>query len=148
MITIREARSNDASAIAALSSTLGYPAQVEIMQARLDKMLSRADQLVALAEDEHHVVCGWLTAHAFDTLASGFRVQITGLVVSDQHRRMGIGRQLVERAEVWAKSLHAEAVVVFSNIKRTESHSFYPAVGYTNTKTEAVYRKALPKPTG
>ena len=143
MITLREARSGDASAIAALASTLGYPVEAAVMQTRLDKILSRADQLVVLAEDQYHTACGWLTAHAFDTLASGFRVQITGLVVSDKHRRMGIGRQLVARAEKWAQTQGAKAVVVFSNVKRTESHAFYPAIGYTNTKTEAVYRKAI-----
>ena len=143
MITIREARCDDASAINALASTLGYPEQIEVMQARLEKIIALADQLVVLAEDQNHVVCGWLTAHAFDTLATGFRVQITGLVVSDKHRRMGIGRQLVARAEEWARTLGAKSVVVFSNVKRTESHAFYPVVGYTHTKTEAVYRKAI-----
>ncbi|MCB1104724.1 MAG: GNAT family N-acetyltransferase [Opitutaceae bacterium] len=143
MITLREARHGDAQAIATLASTLGYPVETAVMQARLDKILGLADQLIVLAEDENHTACGWLTAHAFGTLASGYRVQITGLVVSAQYRRFGIGRQLVERAEAWARSLRAEAVVVFSNVQRTESHAFYPAIGYTNTKTEAVYRKAI-----
>lgn len=144
MITIREARSGDVGAITALASTLGYPAPLALMQTRLDKILSRADQLVVLAEDENQVVCGWLTAHTFDTLATGFRAQITGLVVSDRHRRRGIGRQLVERAEEWAKSLRAEAVIVVSNVERPESHAFYPAAGYVCTKRQAVYRKELP----
>jgi len=98
---------------------------------------------VLIADDPAHVLCGWLTAHAFDTLASGFRVQITGLVVAESHRRQGAGRHLVAAAERWAEKIGAETIVVFSNVQRTESHAFYPALGYTNTKTEAVYRKSL-----
>ena len=35
----------------------------------------------------------------------------------------------------------AEAVVVRSNTKRVESHIFYPALGFTVSKTQSVYRK-------
>ena len=113
------------------------------MQVRLQRIIPREDQRVFIAEDDQDRVCGWLTANSFNTLASGFRVQITGLVVADTHRRQGVGRLLIARAEAWAKEIGAEAVVVFSNVKRIESHAFYPALGYTNTKTEAVYRKIL-----
>jgi GNAT superfamily N-acetyltransferase len=142
MITIRLARSLDAPALAALAGTLGYPAEEAEMQARLERILGRDDQLVIVAETGA-TVGGWLTAHAFDTLASGFRVQLTGLVVSDRHRRLGIGRQLVNRAEAWAREIGATTVCVFSNVQRTESHEFYPALGYTRTKTEAAYRRIL-----
>lgn len=144
MITVRSAKVDDAAAIAALAAVLGYPADPAVMSQRLQRVLPREDQRVFLAEDAGPRPCGWLTAHGFDTLVAGFRVQITGLVVADTHRRQGVGRMLVKEAEAWAKEIGAEAVVVFSNVKRTESHSFYPALGYTNTKTEAVYRKNLP----
>jgi|UniRef100_UPI0040491996 GNAT superfamily N-acetyltransferase len=143
MLSIREGTTQDAPAIASLSATLGYPADPAVMQVRLQRIIPREDQRVFIAEDDQDRVCGWLTAHSFNTLASGFRVQITGLVVADTHRRQGVGRLLVAEAEAWAKEIGAEAVVVFSNVKRIESHAFYPALGYTNTKTEAVYRKIL-----
>ncbi len=143
MIVIRRAKIDDAAAIAALAAVLGYPADPVVMSQRLRRVLPREDQRVFLAEDAQQRPCGWLTAHCFDTLASGFRVQITGLVVAETHRRQGVGRMLVNEAEAWAKKIGAEAVVVFSNVTRMESHSFYPALGYTNIKTEAVYRKNL-----
>jgi hypothetical protein len=39
-------------------------------------------------------------------------------------RRLGIRRSLVTTAERWANSINAQAMVVRSNAKRTESHSF------------------------
>jgi len=51
--------------------------------------------------------------------------------------------RLVERAEQWAQELGAQTLVVRSNTQRTESHRFYPALGFSNTKTQAVYRKVL-----
>jgi GNAT superfamily N-acetyltransferase len=74
-------------------------------------------------------------------LESGFRVEITGLVVSGEMRRRGVGRSLVAQAETWAAEISAGTIVVRSNAKRVESHEFYPALGYLPSKTQVVYRK-------
>jgi GNAT superfamily N-acetyltransferase len=66
-----------------------------------------------------------------------------GLVVSESCRRRGVGRSLVKRAEQWAAEIGAETLVVRSNTKRVESHRFYPALGFSLAKTQAVYRKGL-----
>jgi GNAT superfamily N-acetyltransferase len=88
-------------------------------------------------------VIGWLQAHAATIVESGSRVEITGLIVATEHRRGGVGRELVRHAEQWACSVSAQAVVVRSNLQRAESHAFYPALGYTHTKSQHVYRKKL-----
>ena len=106
--------------------------------------MSRPDYLVAVAELADGHLCGWLQAHSSETLESGFRVEIVGLVTSKATRRRGIGRLLVEYAESWAARLGATTLVVRSNVKREESHAFYAALGYDRTKTQHVYRKRLP----
>jgi len=65
------------------------------------------------------------------------------LVTAKLMRRRGIGRLLVECAESWAVRVGAQAIVVRSNVKRLESHAFYVALGYENTKTQSVYRKRI-----
>lgn len=95
------------------------------------------------AIDSNDTVIGWLQAHAAHIIESGFRVEITGLTVSSKARRGGVGRALVAEAEQWAKTLDAETIVVRSNIKRVEAHQFYPALGYSLSKTQNVYRKSL-----
>ena len=140
---IRPATAQDAEPIARLSETLGYTAVVEITRARLVHILSSEADLMLVAESEAGTIVGWLQAHAAHIIESGFRVEITGLVVAVDARRRGTGRALVVEAERWARGISAEAIVVRSNVQRTESHAFYPALGYVQTKTQAVYRKAL-----
>jgi GNAT superfamily N-acetyltransferase len=113
------------------------------MRSRIRDILRSTGDLLIVAEDSLDGVVGWLQAHAAHIVESGFRVEITGLIVSPAARRRGVGRALVAEAERWAGSLSAEAVVVRSNAKRLESHRFYPALGYARTKTQEVYRKPL-----
>ena len=138
---VRAATGGDAQAIAALSGQLGYPADAKTIRRRLRRVLARDDQRVIVAEQPGGAICGWRQAHCSDVRESGFRVEITGLVVSEGTRRRGIGRSLVAQAETWAAEISAETVVVRSNAKRVESHAFYPALGYLPSKTQVVYRK-------
>lgn len=142
-ITVRPATEQDADAIARLASDLGYPADAKAMRLRIRAVsASPADSLLVAANSSNTPV-GWLQAHSAHVIESGFRVEILGLVVSPTVRRTGIGRILVAEAERWATRIGAEAVVVRSNVQRIESHTFYPALGYTSTKTQLVYRKLL-----
>jgi GNAT superfamily N-acetyltransferase len=141
-IAIREARMADASAIAALSTTLGYPADAVAMRARLERLLPREDTIVFAAESAGTVV-GWLHAAAQELLESGARCEILGLVVEANHRRLGAGRALVDAAERWAMDHGLPRMTVRSNAVRIESHPFYAQLGYERVKTQHAYRKDL-----
>lgn len=140
---VREATPADADALAALSGELGYPADAGAVRGRLARILACADDRVVVAQAAGGAVCGWLQAHRSEVLESGLRVEIMGLVVAAGARRSGVGRALVADAEAWAARVRAGCVVVRSNVKRTESHLFYPSLGYEPSKTQAVYRKRL-----
>jgi GNAT superfamily N-acetyltransferase len=142
LISIRNACASDAAGIAGLTAQLGYTADPEATSRRLARINGREDHLVVVAVLEGRIV-GWLHAHAFDALESGFRAEIVGMVVSEGCRRRGVGRCLVRRAEQWALATGAGVLVVRSNMKRVESHSFYPALGFSASKTQAVYRKKI-----
>ncbi len=140
---IRPAVEHDSKQIASLCQELGYSASVAEIAERIRKLAAPGGDLVLVAEDEARNVRGWIQVHASTPLESGFRVEILGLVVSTKVRRSGVGRKLVEAAEWWARSISAPTMVVRSNLARQESHAFYPALGYVQTKTQHVYRKAL-----
>jgi GNAT superfamily N-acetyltransferase len=142
-MSVRVATEGDAADIAPLAGELGYPADREVLSERLARMVGCRDYLVVVAQSEREELCGWLQAHYSVALESGSRVEIVGLVTSKPMRRRGVGRLLVERAEAWAAQVGAGAIVVRSNVKRTESHAFYTALGYVNTKTQSVYRKQV-----
>ncbi len=139
----RRATLRDAAVLARLSRELGYPVTAGEMRRRLRAILNSPADLVIVATGSRDRVVGWLQAHASCVVESGFRVEITGLVVSAKARRRGVGRSLVRAAEHWAAGLSAQTVVVRSNASRVESHSFYPALGYATAKTQVVYRKLL-----
>jgi predicted N-acetyltransferase YhbS len=141
--SIRSATERDAESIAQLSGTLGYAVTADVMRERLRTIVGSSSDLLIVAVDSNDQVLGWLQAHAANVIESGFRVEIMGLIVSPEQRRSGIGRLLVHEAERWASSLSATAIVVRSNVQRTESHAFYPALGYALTKSQKVYRKIL-----
>jgi GNAT superfamily N-acetyltransferase len=127
-----------------LAAELGYPAERDVFACRLKTVLALSDDhllLVAEAHDAH--VCGWIQAHAADFLESGRRVDIVGLVVSRTMRRRGIARSLVAHVEAWAKRIGTDVIGVRSNVQRTESHLFYPALGYRAVKTQIAYRKEI-----
>ena len=142
-VSVRVATEGDAEAIAQLVGELGYSAGREVVHARLARMAGRKDDLVLVAQTSSGEVCGWLQAHHAEALESGSRVEIVGLVISKAMRRRGVGRMLVESAELWAVQVCAEAIVVRSNVKRVESHKFYLALGYATAKTQSVYRKPI-----
>jgi GNAT superfamily N-acetyltransferase len=140
-LQVRAATLGDAAPIGALSAELGYPVEPPVLRQRLGRILARDDQRLLVAELPGGAVCGWLQAHACDSVETGSRVEIVGLVVAPRQRRSGVGRALIARAEAWAAELSAEAIVVRSNATRVESHAFYPALGYETWKTQVVYRK-------
>lgn len=139
---IRKALPSDAEAISHLSVQLGYPANSEVMTRRLFRLGERDDHLVLVAVIDQ-TVGAWIHAHAYDILESGHVVEITGLIVSENFRRHGVGRSLANRVEEWAAHTGAEAIIVRSNIKRVESHHFYTALGFQSPKTQTVYWKSL-----
>lgn len=141
--SVRAATAEDAKAIARLVEELGYSADEQMVRERLSRLAGRSDHLVAVAQSASGEICGWLQAHSSEVLESGFRVEIVGLVTAKQMRRRGIGRLLAECAESWAVHMGAQAIVVRSNVKRVESHPFYAALGYEQTKTQSVYRKRI-----
>lgn len=141
-LLVRPATEVDADALARLSAILGYPAEVEVMRARVGAVLGSAGDLLLVAEAAGGVV-GWLQARVSRALQSAPAVEITGLVVEAAVRRRGVGRRLIAEAERWAREHGAEALVVRSNLRRTESHLFYPALGFGAHKEQAVYRRSL-----
>lgn len=140
-IAIRRMTDSDAEVVAELSGELGYPSDAEAIRRRL-RAVDPAD-LVLVAVGENGEPLGFIHASTVHSVEADPRVHILGLVVSSAARRTGLARRLITEVEQWAATTDAVAVVVRSNTARCEAHDFYPAVGYTKVKTQAVYLKTL-----
>ena len=148
-LILRAAAETDASTLAQLAAELGYRADAETLRQRLALLSDRPDHAVFVAErdgaspEPERGVAGWIHVGRVISLEGGEAAEILGLVVGALARRAGVGRQLVQRAERWARELGLERIVVRSNALRTEAHFFYPALDYVLAKTQRVYVKPL-----
>jgi GNAT superfamily N-acetyltransferase len=140
---VRTPRAEDAVALARLGSELGYPNSADQMSVRLEQLSARVDHWVGVATDRAGGALGWIHVGRSVTLETGEYAEIFGLVVASVARRGGLGRRLVRAAEEWARSAGFERITVRSNVLRSESHLFYPSLGFTRSKSQHVYVKSL-----
>jgi GNAT superfamily N-acetyltransferase len=140
--SIRRALREDAAALVSLSEQLGYPTTAGEIEGRLASILSDPDQIVLVAEAEGQAIA-WIQGATVQTVESERSVEILGLVVEEKRRSAGVGRELLGRAEAWARKKGARRVMVRSNVIRTRAHAFYQRLGYEITKTQHAFRKKL-----
>jgi len=135
---IRPAQLSDASAIADLSTQLGYPSRPEETEARLRDVLDRSDGSILIAE-EGGAVIGWLQVVGTHYIDSDPFALITGLVVDESRRSRGIGAALVEAAVEWAAEHGYGTIRVRSNVVRERAHAFYERLGFSRVKNQVVF---------
>jgi len=140
--TIRPAHLSDAGEIAQLTTQLGYDLTEADAADRLSRLLLRDDQQFFVADVDGRAV-GWVHVLFAEYVDAEAFVVIGGLVVDRNHRRLGIGRALMDRAEVWATERGCSMVRLTSSATRTAAHRFYEGLGYTNIKTQYSFIKPL-----
>ena len=141
--SIIPAQETDVAEIVRLSLELGYRTTDDQTRTALTQMLSSPYYFAIVASARAGRLLGWAVAERRITLESGESVELTGLVVANAARRVGVGSALVEAAEHWALQHGFSSIRVRSNITRTESHPFYERLGYERTKTQHAYKKLL-----
>ena len=137
---MRRARPDDAEAIAALMTQLGYDVPAPAVTARLQRLGERRD--VFVATDGKRVI-GWAALLVDEAFVEGFGAFLEGFVVDDAARSRGVGRQLLEAVESRARARGCAEIRVQSNVLRERAHSFYERNGYTKVKAQYQLRKAL-----
>ena len=105
--------------------------------------LDREDHFVLVATDDSDTLVGWIHAFLVHLVETDRFAEIGGMVVSEEHRCTGIGTQLLEKAEEWARSQKVMAIRVRSNVVRERAHDFYERSGYKQIKTSHVFQKPL-----
>jgi GNAT superfamily N-acetyltransferase len=141
-ITVRVARVSDAGDIARLAMQFGYESGTPVVAERLARILLRPDQHFFIAEFDG-CLAGRLHAIGSEYVEFEPFVVISGLVVDKSHRRQGIGTQLMQHAEDWARSQGCSVVRLLSSAGRTAVHDFYQRLGYTKIKTQYSFIKSL-----
>ena len=137
---VRTAMRGDAAGIAALIEVLGYPCTPEDAVERLRAVAAEPDQALLVA-DRDGDLCGLLCLDLMYYLPLGARTcRITALVVAIAHQGEGVGRELLQAAETWARQANAARIEVTSAAHRDAAHAFYRACGYSDGAMRFVKR--------
>ncbi len=138
---IRRVAPTDVDEVARLTTLLGYPVAPEVTHSRLQRLLESPHDAVFVAERADRRLAGWIHGFLSQLLEAEYRVEIGGLIVDPESRRQGIGRQLVQALELWARSQGVREMSVRCREERQDSHRFYEELGFKTYKTQKVFRK-------
>jgi ribosomal protein S18 acetylase RimI-like enzyme len=141
-MSIRIAEPDDAAVIGNLVVQLGYPNTTDDARRRLVQLLGRADHAVFVAAESDGVI-GFIHICVNETVEHEPRAEIKGFAVGEGHQSRGIGAQLLDAAEGWAKQRGLSTVRVRSNVKRDRARSFYERHGYEVMKVQNIFDKKL-----
>ena len=142
MVSIRYANATDLSDITFLITELGYESTEGEVTSRLSKLSSNPDYHTLVAEMDNQVI-GLLGLHiglAYEF--NGCYGRIICLVVNQQYRKNGIGKQLLARAKETVIGQGGSAMILNSGNKtdREDAHKFYLKNGFTAKSTGFVMR--------
>ncbi|MEO6815967.1 MAG: GNAT family N-acetyltransferase [Edaphobacter sp.] len=146
-LIVRSVLLEDAKAISELSAQLGYEASSEAISQRIAQMSSHigshAAFVACLKSAGSAEIVGWVEVTLMHELQSPSLTLITGLVVSEAHRSLGIGKRLCAEVESWSREQGVVKIRVTSRIAREGAHRFYLGEGFERIKTWAVFEKML-----
>lgn len=139
-IKIREIEEMDSSRIAELNQELGYQTSISLVERQLKAILAESGHHGFVAVIDNQLV-GYIHGFISIRLTAEPFAEIGGLVVDERHRRMGIGRKLVEHFEQNISGV--EKLRVRCNVKRNAAHAFYTTLKYKERKEQKVFERKL-----
>jgi len=137
---LRDAKGGDAAQLTELFRLLGHAIAPEQVKKNLKALATSGEPVLVLAVGERVIgACGYhATPMPHRDPAVG---RITVLVLAEDERGRGLGRQLVAEAERRLARLGCGIVEVTSNDRLREAHAFYRHLGYERTSMR--FAKAL-----
>jgi GNAT superfamily N-acetyltransferase len=137
---VRPFRQADMPVAAKLLRQLGYEIPAEELARRFARVLAAPGHHVAVAEQASRVVA---LLHVFErpALEKPCEAIVQALVVDEGLRGQGIGKALMQTAEVWAQARGLCSVALHTR----RAQGFYTPLGYSRASTSELMRKRLAK---
>lgn len=141
-IQIKPLAAEHAQDVQRLSKQLGYPLSFDEVEKNVQEVTLTGGHVAFVAITDKKVV-GWIHAFKAIFLESKPFIEIGGLVVDENLRGKGIGKQLVERVKQWCLEKNISCLRVRSQVKRKEAHQFYMGAGFAEIKEQKVLQMNL-----
>jgi RimJ/RimL family protein N-acetyltransferase len=137
---IRVAQDGDADALLALRLILDAESEfmlleadersrdVEVQRRRLQSLLAAANSTVLVA-DVDGVLAGFLQARGGELRRNRHVAELV-LGVRQSHSRLGLGRQLLQAADAWARSAGVDRLELTVMAHNERAHRLYLAAGF------------------
>ena len=96
------------------------------------KVLESPTNFIYVADDKG-VIVGFITFSIRNVVRYPRPIaELDELFVTSDHRKNGLGKQLMETVENKAKELECYRIYIETNYRFKDAHAFYEALGYTN----------------
>jgi len=142
-VDIRSATMDDSSALADLSTQLGYPTSQIQSANRLGVILDSKEHAIIVACLADGTVVGWVHAFLAFRVESDQFAEIGGFIVTEKFRRQGIGKCLLAAVEEWVIQSGIAKLRVRCRSDRVDTHTFYKQLGFSKLKQQNVFNKSL-----
>lgn len=142
-VDIRRATIDDSSALADLSTELGYPTSQIQSANRLGVILDSKEHAILVACLADGRVVGWVHVFLAFRVESDPFAEIGGFVVTKEFRRRGIGRCLLAAVEEWVVQSGITRLRIRSRSNRVDTHTFFERLGFSKSKQQHVFDKSL-----
>lgn len=131
-IVIREMHKNDFNSVYRLiQNELGYETlDAENTYKRLEYMNNHPDYKTFVSENDDEIIgfIGLKIGLTFEI--DGKYLRIMAFAINTKYQNKGIGTQLIEKAEQYARQEKVNVIFLSSGFQREEAHRFYEGKGY------------------
>ena len=140
-MAIRDVRNTDIYVLGSLMEQLGYPIAVHDLAKNITHYSRLPHQRVWIAEHLGKVVGCVAVAITHYFHRPGSFLRVIALVVEQQHRRQGVGRELLQHAESFAREAGCTHVELTSGVHRASigTHAFYASQGFEELNDRKKY---------
>ncbi len=135
----REVKLKDAAGLISLMKQLGYEISESEMLINLETYLFKNELKAWIVEKNGQLVGCIATALTTCFHRAGSFLRIISLVVDQNYRGFGLGKQLLQLAEKYAQEKGCAHVELTSGIQRKEAHLFYLSQNYTELNATKKY---------
>ena len=137
---IRKIKTTDYNDVYLLNQELGYSYAVEKVKEKIVYITKNTKDIILVAEHCNEVI-GYIHGSEYELLYSDSLINILGFVVKEKFRHIGVGNELINAIECFARKNGYTGIRLSSGINRLNAHNFYIRHGYICNKEQKKFIK-------